>query len=260
MTFTRLAPAPSSPPEPFTDQLRLVLAAYLARFTGSSREHTESDLRCYLAWYAECGLDHQDRPGPLAARRRPGHRPGSSRPGPRTDPAEHPRHPDGPARSHPPPAPPRPNRRHPGHQGAPAHAPSHLRPVSCTACRRTSPSGRRAPRHQRHHGLQGRLPRGSHQRPPGVHRPRPGPAPGRSSWPGGWRSGGARSRSARRCAASSRMGRRGMSCTRRSTRPSTGPSWAGCPASCQPGCCARAGGGAGRTGGRASAGRTGSSR
>jgi site-specific recombinase XerD len=37
--------------------------AYLARFTGSSREHTESDLRCYLRWCADCGLD------PLAARR-----------------------------------------------------------------------------------------------------------------------------------------------------------------------------------------------
>ena len=63
MTFTQLAPAPSGPPEPFTDQLRLAVAAYLARFKGSSREHTESDLRCYLSWCAERGLD------PLAARR-----------------------------------------------------------------------------------------------------------------------------------------------------------------------------------------------
>ena len=39
------------------------MAAYLARFKGSSREHTESDLRCYLAWCAERGLD------PLAAQR-----------------------------------------------------------------------------------------------------------------------------------------------------------------------------------------------
>ena len=39
------------------------MAACLARFKGSSREHTESDLRCYLAWCAERGLD------PLAARR-----------------------------------------------------------------------------------------------------------------------------------------------------------------------------------------------
>ena len=39
------------------------MAAYLARFKGSSREHTESDLRCFLSWCAERGLD------PLAARR-----------------------------------------------------------------------------------------------------------------------------------------------------------------------------------------------
>jgi Phage integrase family len=40
---------------PFTDQLRLAVAAYLVRFTGASRDHTESDLRCYLAWCAERG-------------------------------------------------------------------------------------------------------------------------------------------------------------------------------------------------------------
>src|SRR5436190_23368498 len=62
-TFTQLVPAPSDSPEPFTDQLRLAVAAYLSRFKGSSRDHTESDLRCYLAWCAEQGLD------PLAARR-----------------------------------------------------------------------------------------------------------------------------------------------------------------------------------------------
>jgi site-specific recombinase XerD len=39
------------------------VSAYLARFTGPSREHTESDLRCYLRWCADRGLD------PLAARR-----------------------------------------------------------------------------------------------------------------------------------------------------------------------------------------------
>ena len=39
------------------------MAAYLARFKGSSRKHTESDLRCYLAWCAGRGLD------PLAAQR-----------------------------------------------------------------------------------------------------------------------------------------------------------------------------------------------
>ena len=74
----------------------------------------------------------------------------------------------------------------------------------------------------------------------------------------GWRSGGARNRSARRCAVSSPVTRRGMSCMRRSTRRSTGPSSAACPASCQPGRCAPEGGGAGRTAGRASAARTGS--
>jgi integrase/recombinase XerD len=61
--FTEPAPVPSDRPVPFIDRLRLAMAAYLARFTGSSREHTESDLRCYLAWCAERGLD------PLAARR-----------------------------------------------------------------------------------------------------------------------------------------------------------------------------------------------
>ena len=63
MTFTELACVPPDPLGPFTDRLRLAVAAYLARFTGSSREHTESDLRCYLAWCAGQGLD------PLAAQR-----------------------------------------------------------------------------------------------------------------------------------------------------------------------------------------------
>jgi integrase/recombinase XerD len=62
-TFTQLTSALSHPPEPFTDQLRLAVAAYLARFKGSSREHSEPDLRCYLSWCAERGLD------PLAAQR-----------------------------------------------------------------------------------------------------------------------------------------------------------------------------------------------
>jgi integrase/recombinase XerD len=48
---------------PHADQLRLAVAAYLARFKGSSGEHTESDLRCFLFWCAERGLDQ------LAARR-----------------------------------------------------------------------------------------------------------------------------------------------------------------------------------------------
>lgn len=50
-------------PSASTVPLRLAVAAYLARFTGSSRDHAHSDLRCFLAWCAERGLD------PLAARR-----------------------------------------------------------------------------------------------------------------------------------------------------------------------------------------------
>src|ERR1700722_5249709 len=63
MTFSDLASVPCDPLAPFTDQLRLAVAAYLARFKGSSRAHTESDLRCYLTWCAERSLD------PMAARR-----------------------------------------------------------------------------------------------------------------------------------------------------------------------------------------------
>jgi len=63
MTFSDLTSVPSDPPAPFTDRLRLAVAAYLARFKGSSREHTESDLRCYLTWCAEHALD------PLAVQR-----------------------------------------------------------------------------------------------------------------------------------------------------------------------------------------------
>jgi len=63
MNFTELASVPSDRPIPFTDQLRLAVAAYLARFKGCSREHTESGLRCYLIWCAGRDLD------PLAARR-----------------------------------------------------------------------------------------------------------------------------------------------------------------------------------------------
>jgi len=63
MTFTDLASVPADHPAPCNDQLRLAVAAYLARFKDASRAHTESDLRCYLSWCAECGLD------PIAARR-----------------------------------------------------------------------------------------------------------------------------------------------------------------------------------------------
>src|SRR6266496_4533256 len=45
------------------ERLRLAGAAYLARFKGQSRVHTESDLRGYLMWCRSRGLD------PLAATR-----------------------------------------------------------------------------------------------------------------------------------------------------------------------------------------------
>jgi len=48
LNFTDLASVASHPLAPFTDRPRLAVAAYLARFKGSSRVHTESDLRCYL--------------------------------------------------------------------------------------------------------------------------------------------------------------------------------------------------------------------
>jgi integrase/recombinase XerD len=46
------------------DRLRLAVAAYLARFKGTSRDHADSDLRCHLTWCAGRGLD------PFLARRR----------------------------------------------------------------------------------------------------------------------------------------------------------------------------------------------
>jgi hypothetical protein len=61
MTFTCLPSLPSDHSVPFTDQLRLAVAAYLARFKSASRYHTESDLRCYLAWCTERGLDRWPR-------------------------------------------------------------------------------------------------------------------------------------------------------------------------------------------------------
>ena len=57
MTFTDVPSLPSDHLALSTDQLRLAVAAYLARFKGASRYHTESDLRCFLAWCAERRLD-----------------------------------------------------------------------------------------------------------------------------------------------------------------------------------------------------------
>jgi len=59
MTFIELASVPADPLAPFADQLRLAVAAYLARFKGSSREHTESDLR----GGASGGARQRRRPG-----------------------------------------------------------------------------------------------------------------------------------------------------------------------------------------------------
>ncbi|USQ81934.1 tyrosine-type recombinase/integrase [Ornithinimicrobium faecis] len=43
--------------------MRRAVAAHLARYTGLTRSHTDSDLRCFLIWCADRGL------GPLAAGR-----------------------------------------------------------------------------------------------------------------------------------------------------------------------------------------------
>jgi integrase/recombinase XerD len=63
MHYNESVPAKASALVPHADQLRLAVAAYLARFKGTTRDHTDSDLRCYLAWCAEHGLD------PFLARR-----------------------------------------------------------------------------------------------------------------------------------------------------------------------------------------------
>jgi site-specific recombinase XerD len=48
---------------PAADPLRLAINAYLGRFKGSSREHTGSDLRVFVTWCSEHGVQ------PLAAQR-----------------------------------------------------------------------------------------------------------------------------------------------------------------------------------------------
>src|ERR1035438_822540 len=58
----RVSLHPVRPSRAHADRLRLAVAAYLARFKGASRDHTHSDLRCYLSWCADRSLD------PLAAR------------------------------------------------------------------------------------------------------------------------------------------------------------------------------------------------
>ena len=61
--FTDVLPVRLADSKAAADPLGLAVAAYLARFRGSSRDHASSDLRCLLAWCAERGLD------PLAASR-----------------------------------------------------------------------------------------------------------------------------------------------------------------------------------------------
>ena len=57
MSSTEPTSVPSRQTGSSANQLRLAVSAYLARFKGSSREHTESDLRCYLTWCADHSLD-----------------------------------------------------------------------------------------------------------------------------------------------------------------------------------------------------------
>jgi integrase/recombinase XerD len=56
MILAEPASVPSNQAAPLPDPLRLAVTAYLGRFKGLSREHTNSDLRCYLAWCAGHGL------------------------------------------------------------------------------------------------------------------------------------------------------------------------------------------------------------
>jgi hypothetical protein len=63
MTTFFLSPASTGSAVPFADPLKMAVGAYLGRFKGSSREHTGSDLRVYLAW---CAARDQS---PLAAQR-----------------------------------------------------------------------------------------------------------------------------------------------------------------------------------------------
>ncbi len=57
MHHSEVARIPLENPHAQPDPLRLAVAAYLARFTGSSRDHATSDLRCFLSWCTERGLE-----------------------------------------------------------------------------------------------------------------------------------------------------------------------------------------------------------
>jgi integrase len=53
------------------DPLHLAAAAYLARYKGQSRIHTECDLRAYLRWCAERSVDPLHSAGVRIARMHP---------------------------------------------------------------------------------------------------------------------------------------------------------------------------------------------
>ncbi len=58
--MTTLQPQPVLLPIPFEDAdavLRRAVAAHLARYTGQTRTHTDSDLRAFLTWCTERGLE-----------------------------------------------------------------------------------------------------------------------------------------------------------------------------------------------------------
>ena len=62
-TIPEFLPVPGDGERWRVDPLRLAVAGYLARYRGETRRHAESDLRVYLTWCQERGLD------PLTARR-----------------------------------------------------------------------------------------------------------------------------------------------------------------------------------------------
>ena len=63
MTTSFLSPASTGSAVPFADPVKIAVGAYLGRFKGSSREHTGSDLRVFLTWCGEHGVQ------PLATQR-----------------------------------------------------------------------------------------------------------------------------------------------------------------------------------------------
>jgi integrase/recombinase XerD len=65
MTTSSFVPTSAGEQRPLDDAgLSLAVAAYVARFKGLSRQHTDSDLRAFLGWCAERGIE------PLSAQRR----------------------------------------------------------------------------------------------------------------------------------------------------------------------------------------------